>query len=93
MAAKKSAKRSTAKKGKAAKGPSARKKAGRKRSSKGSTKKGAAPKAARGRFDTVLDAGGKTWQTLKSTTAQVVEGVKESFVGEPRPRSKGSNSR
>jgi hypothetical protein len=46
--------------------------------------------AAREGFDSVLEAGGKTWRSLKNTTALVVEGVKESLSsdaeGETRPR-------
>jgi hypothetical protein len=30
---------------------------------------------------TVRQVGKKTWKTLKSTTAQVVEGVKDTFGG------------
>lgn len=36
-------------------------------------------KAARGGLDTVRQAGDKAWGALKSTTAQVVEGVKDRF--------------
>jgi hypothetical protein len=95
-ATKKSAKRSAAKKRPAAKRQSAKKKPAPKRASKRGARKGAAPKAAklkrqarkglkaaRGGIGTVLEAGGKTWKTLKSTTAQVVEGVKETL----RPES------
>jgi hypothetical protein len=92
-ATRKSAKRGAAKKAsKAAKRPSAKKKAARKRSSKSSSRKATRPsatrlkrqarkglKAARGGLNTVLKAGGKTWKTLKSTTAQVVEGVKDTL--------------
>jgi hypothetical protein len=35
--------------------------------------------AARDGFDSVLEAGGKTWRSLKNTTAHMVEGVKESL--------------
>ncbi len=46
--------------------------------------------AARDGFDSVLEAGGKTWRTLKNTTALMVEGVKETLSSEPetgaRPR-------
>ena len=47
--------------------------------------------AARDGFDSVLEAGGKTWRTLKNTTALMVEGVKETLAGQPetggrRPR-------
>jgi hypothetical protein len=34
-------------------------------------------RAARGGIDTVRQAGEKTWEALKSTTAQVVEGVRD----------------
>ncbi len=98
MAAKKSAKRSAAKKRPTAKRASSKKKPARKTANPRATqvmkrhaRKGL--KAARGGLDTVLQAGEKTWKTLKSTTAQVVEGVKETFAGEPgaepkRPRSR-----
>jgi hypothetical protein len=102
---KKSAKRGAAKKRGAPKRKSAKKKAGGKRSSKRGAGKTAALKgaklrrqarkglkAARGGLDTVLQAGEKTWKTLKSTTAQVVEGVKDTFVAEPRSTSRRSNS-
>ena len=38
--------------------------------------------AARDGFDSVLEAGGKTWRSLKNTTALMVEGVKESLAGD-----------
>jgi len=103
-ATRKSAKRSAAKKRAAAKRPSSKKKpapksapkrrARKKTSSttvglKRQAKKGL--KAARGGFDSVMQAGEKTWETLKTTTANVVEGVvegvKETFAGEPPRRS------
>ena len=34
-------------------------------------------RAARGGLDTVRQAGERTWEVLKSTTSQVVEGVKD----------------
>jgi hypothetical protein len=34
-------------------------------------------RAARGGIDTVREAGERTWDVLKSTTSQVVEGVKD----------------
>ena len=58
----------------------------------GPAKKGL--KVARGGFDSVIQAGGKTWESLKSTTANVMEGVvdgvKETFAGDPprRPSSR-----
>ena len=75
-ATKKSAKRSAAKKGPAPKRPSAKKK---------KKSKAAAPKAtqlkrrARKGLKAARGGIGKTWETLKSTTAQVVEGVKGTF--------------
>ena len=103
-ATRKSAKRSAAKKGAAAKRPSAKKQPARKSAAKRRGSKSAAPKtaglkrqarkglkAARGGLDSVLEAGGKTWKTLKTTTANVmdgvVEGVKETFAGDPPRRS------
>jgi hypothetical protein len=101
-ATRKSAKRSAAKKSAAAKRPSSKKKAARKPASSRRTKKTGASKAtglkrqakkglkvARGGFDSVMQVGGKTWESLKSTTANVVEGVKETFAGDP-PRRPGS---
>lgn len=80
-ARKKSAKRTATKKKKPAR------KATSKSRSKKSTAKAArskprsrkASKTARGGLDTMRQVGEKTWETLKSTTAQVVEGVKETF--------------
>jgi hypothetical protein len=110
-ATRKSAKRRAAKKRGAAKRPSSKKEpATRKSASKRRAKKSSASKAiglkrharkglraARGGLDTVLQAGEKTWETLKTTTASVmegvVEGVKETFAGDQRERSKRSNSR
>ena len=104
-ATKKSAKRSASKKRPPAKGQSKKKKsATRKGTATRRSKKtatGAAGlkrqarkglKAARGGLGSVLQAGEKTWETFKNTTAQVVEGVvdgvKDTFVGEPRPVSR-----
>jgi hypothetical protein len=42
-------------------------------------------KAARGGIDTVRQAGDKAWEALKSTTVQVVEGVKDRLGGESQP--------
>lgn len=102
-ATKKSAKRSAAKKRAAAKRPSSQTQPARKPASKRRGKKAGASKttglkrqakkglkAARGGLDSVLEAGGKTWKSLKTTTASVVEGVKETFAGDPprRPNSR-----
>jgi hypothetical protein len=93
-ATKKSAKRTAGKRRSSAKRSSAKKSAGVKASAKrriksltkkaGKAKKKARKvvRAARGPIDTVLDAGGKTWEALKSTTAQMVEGVKGTFGGD-----------
>jgi hypothetical protein len=72
---------------------SAKRPTARKRATKAATKrrtKRAAPttaalkrkarqglRAAQGGMDTVREAGERTWEALKSTTAQMVEGVKE----------------
>jgi cell division septum initiation protein DivIVA len=97
-ATRKSAKRTAAKKRTSAKRSpakkSARAKASSKRRTKGIAKKagkavGKAKKkarkvvrAARGPINTVMNAGGKTWKALKSTTAQMVEGVRGTFGGD-----------
>jgi hypothetical protein len=75
-----SMKRTTGKKKKASKASS--------KSSRNKTKK--LSRAARDGFDSVLEAGGKTWRTLKNTTALMVEGVKETLAGEPETRTKRS---
>jgi hypothetical protein len=80
MATKKrgSAKRSSAKKRPARKAASRRRT--KTRASKSTKLKQKARKglrAAQGGIDTVRQAGEKTWEALKSTTAQVVEGVRE----------------
>ena len=76
---KSSARKSPARKSTAKRG--ARKSAGAKTSGlKRKARKGL--KAARGGLNTVIQAGGKTWRSLKSTTAQVVEGVKGSLAGD-----------
>jgi hypothetical protein len=90
-ATKKSAKRSAGKKSSPTKKKGTkRKKAARGRATalKRRARKGLG--AARDGFDSVLEAGGKTWRTLKNTTALMVEGVKETLSSEPetgaRPR-------
>ena len=72
-----------------AKRPSAKKRSTRKKSAarsgaakRGSTVKTAvrkATKSARNPIATVKQAGEKTWEALKSTTAQMVEGVRDRF--------------
>jgi hypothetical protein len=74
-----SAKRSSAKKrpAKAAAKRRTKSKATKTRSLKKTARKGL--RAARGGIKTVRQAGEKTWEALRSTTAQVVEGVKDKF--------------
>jgi hypothetical protein len=91
-ATRKSAKRT---KKRAGKGASGRKGATAKSASKGRTNRSAkkqsrsskktsrprksATRSVRGPLTTVRTAGEKTWEALKSTTAQVVEGVRGTF--------------
>ena len=75
-ASKKSAKRSSAKKRPAAK--SSRSKKSATKAKAGGRRKASKPALGLG---TVRQVGKKTWKTLKSTTAQVVEGVKDTFGG------------
>jgi hypothetical protein len=49
--------------------------------------------AARDGFDSVLEAGGKTWRTLKNTTAHMVEGVKESLASDAEGETRGRRRR
>jgi hypothetical protein len=72
-----SAKRSSAKKRPARKASKGRSKtrASKSTSLKRKAKKGL--RAAQGGINTVRQAGEKTWKALKSTTAQVVEGVRD----------------
>ena len=85
-ASRKSAKPSAGKKRVTAKRPSSTKQPTRKSASKRRGKKSAAPKAAglkrqakkglkaaRGGLNSVLRAGKKTWETLKTTTASVMD--------------------
>ena len=68
-----------------------RKSTSRKSTSKKSTalKRRAAQgiQAARGGLDTVRQAGERTWEVLKSTTAQVVEGVRDRMGEDSSPAS------
>jgi hypothetical protein len=90
--------RKTPKRSASKKRPNAKKKGSSKTSAKSArtkTKKGGRGKttalqrrarkglgAARDGFDSVLEAGGKTWRTLKKTTTLMVEGMKESLSGD-----------
>jgi hypothetical protein len=82
MPKKRTGKRATAKGRTGAKAVS---KGGKKRATKktaGSRKRATAKRPARGALDSVRVAGEKTWQALRSTTAQMVEGVKDTFGSE-----------
>ncbi|HEY9015745.1 MAG TPA: hypothetical protein VIM84_11855 [Gemmatimonadales bacterium] len=89
----KSAKRSSRKKGKTTKRAAARKRparkaAARRRGKASGTLKRRAKRGlavAREGIDTVRQAGERTWETLKSTTAHVVEGVRERLGEESGP--------
>jgi hypothetical protein len=94
----KSPKRSSRKKGKSAKRAAARKRPARKAASKRrkTARRGTRSvalkrrakrglKVAREGIDTVRQAGERTWETLKSTTAQVVEGVRDRLADEGGP--------
>ena len=76
MAAKKSAKRSSTKKRPAVKSSRSKKSAAKAKAARRKPKK-----RATGGLTTVRQVGQKTWKSLKSTTAQVVEGVKDTFGG------------
>ena len=89
----KSTKRPASRKRPARKGP-ARKAAARRRgkSARRGSRTGALKRrakqglsVAREGIDTVRQAGERTWETLKSTTAQVVEGVRERLGEESGP--------
>jgi hypothetical protein len=88
-ATRKSTKRTAGKKRSSAKRSSTKKRAGRKSASNGRAKSKALKtatlkrrarkglKAAKGGIESMRQVGERTWETLKSTTAQVVEGVKD----------------
>ncbi len=82
-ATKKSAKGSRGKKRPAAKRSSSKKQSARKASAKRRTKKSlkaaALKRRARKGLRVARQAGKKTWKTLKSTTAEVIQGVKGTF--------------
>jgi hypothetical protein len=91
MAARRKSAKRAGKKGTRGKGSAGKKRSGAKSASrsrtraaakkKGGSKKAApkAPRAGRNPIKTVREAGEKTWEALKSTTAHVVEGVKGTF--------------
>ena len=57
---------------------------------KGGSRRAKSPKAGsrRGPISRIRVAGEKTWKVLKSTTAHVVDEVKETFSGDEGPRSR-----
>jgi hypothetical protein len=69
--------------GKATKRSSAKRSSSKSASLKRRARKGI--QAAKGGIDTVRQAGERTWEVLKSTTAQVVEGVKDRMSESPQP--------
>lgn len=79
MAKKRTAKRATAKKRAGAKPASKRRTKSTAKKARSPKKKSTRARSARGPLSTVRVAGEKTWEALKSTTAQVVEGVKGTF--------------
>jgi hypothetical protein len=82
MAKKRAGKKATAKKRAGARPPAkGRPKSSAKKAS-GSKKRAKRARASGGTMDSVRVAGEKTWKALKSTTAQMVEGVKETFGSE-----------
>jgi hypothetical protein len=81
-ATKKSTKRSARKSSKAKSTASRKKSAARPASKRKVKKPKTAKRSPRGGLDGVLRAGGKTWKRLKSTTTQVMEGVKDTLAGE-----------
>jgi hypothetical protein len=82
MAKKRTAKRATAKKRAGAKPASKRRTKRTAKKASSSKKRTKRARSARGPLDSVRVAGEKTWEALKSTTAQMVEGVKGTFGAE-----------
>jgi hypothetical protein len=76
-ARKSAVKRTAKKKGRGAKGATASKRPGSKAATKRSTKRGKAGTRKPKRGSSLRAAGEKTWKLLKSTTEQVVDGVRE----------------
>jgi hypothetical protein len=88
-ATRKSTKRTAGKKRSSAKRSSTKKRTSRKSASRGRAKSKALKtttlkrrarkglKAAKGGIESMRQVGERTWETLKSTTAQVVEGVRD----------------
>lgn len=79
MAKKRTVKRASAKKRAGAKLGSKRRTKSRAKKASGAKKRTTRARSARGTLKRVRVAGQKTWKALKSTTAQMVEGVKGTF--------------
>jgi hypothetical protein len=79
---KRSVKRATAKKRAGAKPASKRRTKSTAKKASRTKKRTTRARSARSPLDSVRVAGEKTWEALKSTTAQMVEGVKGTFGGE-----------
>jgi hypothetical protein len=79
MPKKRTAKRATGRKRAGAKTAAKRRTKSTAKKASGSKKRATRRRSARGPLNTVRVAGEKTWEALKSTTAQVVEGVKGTF--------------
>ena len=89
MPKKRASKQPSAKKRTARSKPSP-KRQGAKTPKKGGSGKGKSSKARsrRNPLSRIRVAGAKTWKVLKSTTAHMVDEVKESFGGDESPRSR-----
>ena len=79
MPKKRTAKRATGRKRAGTKKAAKRQTKSTAKKASGSKKRATRGRSARGPLTTVRVAGEKTWEALKSTTAQVVEGVKGKF--------------
>jgi hypothetical protein len=82
MAKKRTAKRASAKKRAGAKVGTKRRTKSRAKKAGSAKKRTTRARSARGTLKSVRVAGEKTWKALKSTTAQMVEGVKGTFGAE-----------
>jgi hypothetical protein len=82
MAKKRTVKKASAKKRAGAKLGSKRRTKSRAKKASSSKKRTSRARAARRTLKSVRVAGEKTWKALKSTTAQMVEGVKGTFGAE-----------
>jgi hypothetical protein len=88
MAKKRTAKRATASKRAGVKPASKRRTKSRAKKASSSKKRATRKRSGRGPLSTVRVAGEKTWKALKSTTAQMVEGVKETLRTDQNPNGR-----